>query len=520
MFRTQIAAHIAKNVDFFQPRMRLYLARQHLSFTSYVKAFARGQIWSDIFTVGAIVHMWNVSVTIISPMGKDVSRIHHNMDVPDVIIVANGDKFGNSRAATYFAATEHLSNTSKIVPSNKANQDRVEKLHGFTNGYKEGTKVLFVHESERLLKDHYFLSKRLQKLREKVASCEKDLDVIEKHMGLLGYDQECFERFRRHMDNIMENTPHSGQETIAKEQDQQMFRIPRINVKDIFGDVIMSELARKRKATEPCELPKSKKVSTELNEDHEPEPNHVIECENLTLDRREQGNKEIEIGGTDEMEEESDGREEMGKQIQREIQEDEIQEVEVSSKTPSSQEIVKEPTNTKEQEKGSRERIETHGEDAEIQEAEESNEVEETKETEEDNEQTKEGTKQTEEKEEEHTDEAEQRNATMLPSRYNRRATSPIPKDKRIDGRHYCEKCEKNYKERKDLYRHIREKCGKVEKQLKCNQCGKDFYDKESFLNHIDRHNNTPQHKCLHCSEVFYERKLRKIHMDRFHANK
>ena len=260
MFRKQIAAYIAKNVDFFQPRMRSHLARQHLSFTSYVKAFARGQIWCDMFTVGAIVRMWNISITIISPIGNDVWRIHHNMDVPDVVIAANGDAFGSNREATHFSSTEYLSNASKIVPSDKANQDPIEKLHGFTKGYQEGTRVLFVHESERLLKDHYYLSNRLRKLRENVGNCEKELDVIEKHMGLLGYDQECFDGFKRHMDNIMESTPHKVQQkAISKEKNTERFRIPRITVKDIFGEVIVSELARKRKATRPSELPKKEK---------------------------------------------------------------------------------------------------------------------------------------------------------------------------------------------------------------------------------------------------------------------
>ena len=80
-------------------------------------------IWSDIFTVGAIVRMWNISITIISPTGNDVWKIHHNMDVPDVVIAANGDAFGSNRAATHFSSTEYLSNASKIVPSDKANQD-------------------------------------------------------------------------------------------------------------------------------------------------------------------------------------------------------------------------------------------------------------------------------------------------------------------------------------------------------------------------------------------------------------
>ena len=141
MLRHQIAAHIAKNVDFYQPRMWMYLLRQRLSFATYIKAFARGYIWADIFTLGAIVRMWNVSISIILPTLKDVWRIHHNADVPDIVIIANGDQFSSERAITHFVPTQHLKNTSKVVASNTAAQDHIEQLHGDTNGRRHKSVV-------------------------------------------------------------------------------------------------------------------------------------------------------------------------------------------------------------------------------------------------------------------------------------------------------------------------------------------------------------------------------------------
>ena len=118
-----------------------------------------------------------------------------------------------------FCTNTTFANTSKVVASNTAAQDHIKQLHGKTDGYKEGTKVLFIQESERLLKDHYYLANRLQKLGAKVGDCEKELDEIEKHMDLLGYDQGCFERFKRHMDKIMENTTQNVQKAMPKAQD-------------------------------------------------------------------------------------------------------------------------------------------------------------------------------------------------------------------------------------------------------------------------------------------------------------
>ena len=59
------------------------------------------------------MRMWNVSISIISPTLRDVWRIHHNADVPDIVIIANGNQFGSERAITHFVPTQHLKNTSK-----------------------------------------------------------------------------------------------------------------------------------------------------------------------------------------------------------------------------------------------------------------------------------------------------------------------------------------------------------------------------------------------------------------------
>ena len=351
MLRRQIAVYIAKNIDFFEPRMRTYLQRHHLSFTTYVKAFAHGHIWSDVFTIGAIVRMWNMPISIISPTLKDVWRIHHNVDQPDIVIIANGSQFASERAITYFIPT-CLENKSKIVASNEAAQGNIEQLHGDTNGYKEGTKVLFIQESERLLKDHYFLANRLQKLRAKVGDCEKELDEIEKHMDLLGYDQGCFARFKRHMDKIMENAPQNVQKAMPKAQDGQMYRIPKINVKDIFGEVIISELTRKRKATEPHEMSRSKKVATDSSENYDAELTTASESEDVIFQREEQGNANVEKESTEETEDirdkavqEKKSRKEARKRVEKEVSETENQEADQSNEEQGSKETVEGPTN-------------------------------------------------------------------------------------------------------------------------------------------------------------------------------
>ena len=101
---------------------------------------------------------------------------------------------------------------------------------------------------------------------------------------------------------------------MPKKQDQQMFWIPRINVKDIFGEVNISELTGKRMATKLCELPKNKKISTELQNCHN--------AEVLEADANVSGTEEQEC--TEQIENVTRGkcREEMEKHLDNDRQEE------------------------------------------------------------------------------------------------------------------------------------------------------------------------------------------------------
>ena len=469
------------------------------------------------------------------------------------------------------------------------------------------------------MKDHYFLSNRLKKLRAKVGDCEKELDEIEKYMGLLGYDQGCFARFRRHMDKIMENAPDNAQKAMPKKQNQQIFRIPRINVKDIFGEVIISEFTGKRKATGPCELPKSKKISTESQNSHNTE---VLEADenNIVSGTEEQGCTEQiekpteearvkpreqrqEQAGTNRQEEEIEvqneqecteqienctgekGREETEEATEKDIQEEKMEEQSKQECTEQIENVtrgkgreeIEEHVDNDRQEEEMKEQDEqeyteqmekpTKGKDREEMEEEvvkdrqeqvykdgqrlESEEVvgEKIDKNEQSNkqpgrEQTRKILEQNKMIRKEIVEKKKGQSRTLhiqvfaevdcvnsnrhetqvgncgnnLTPRYDRRATGAVPQEQQNPKRYYCHQCPKSFSEEKTRTRHIRQRCGKVEKDLKCDQCPKEFYDRESLLDHIDRHNNTPQHKCPHCNAVFFARKSKKAHMDTAHA--
>ena len=54
--------------------------------------------------------------------------------------------------------------------------------------------------------------------------------------------------------------------------------------------------------------------------------------------------------------------------------------------------------------------------------------------------------------------------------------------------RHKCHKCEKSYKQKCTLFRHLRYECG-IERKFECDICNKKFSQKSTLKYHI---------KCVH----------------------
>lgn len=59
--------------------------------------------------------------------------------------------------------------------------------------------------------------------------------------------------------------------------------------------------------------------------------------------------------------------------------------------------------------------------------------------------------------------------------------TAPTP----TDGRFFCPKCPRSYRNKNHLYRHIRYECDR-KKQYRCGICLKDFYRRDNLKTHIN----------------------------------
>ena len=111
----------------------------------YCRNIFKGNIWGDDVMLGAIGHMWNISITIVMPCSNPLHLFHDNYKDPDLVIVVNGGLVESSYPATHFYATK-----SRLV-NQKVPGSKVVKLTPKTyDSYEFGLKVSHNRMEDRL----------------------------------------------------------------------------------------------------------------------------------------------------------------------------------------------------------------------------------------------------------------------------------------------------------------------------------------------------------------------------------
>ena len=81
------------------------LLRSSKSYKSYCYNIFNKNIWGDDLIVAVFGNMWNVAISIITPIHRKLIPLFHNKEVPDIIIVANGGCYTSKKGCMHFTAT-------------------------------------------------------------------------------------------------------------------------------------------------------------------------------------------------------------------------------------------------------------------------------------------------------------------------------------------------------------------------------------------------------------------------------
>ena len=137
-FRRQIAYFMIKNCTLFAPYLEYLLKESGLNYKSYIRAIYDGRWFGDHVMLGAIGLMYNIGITVVSPMYRDVWPIFHNKPIPHVVLIFNGQDFHSALPVTHVSGTEGASPEWTPFGSNIGEVD-MYIYAGYANGKRKGT---------------------------------------------------------------------------------------------------------------------------------------------------------------------------------------------------------------------------------------------------------------------------------------------------------------------------------------------------------------------------------------------
>ena len=84
------------------------LLRSGESYESYCYNVFNKNVWGYDFIAAVFGDMWNVAISIVTPISRKPMALFHNKDNPDVVIVANGGCYTMQKGCTHFTVTRSI----------------------------------------------------------------------------------------------------------------------------------------------------------------------------------------------------------------------------------------------------------------------------------------------------------------------------------------------------------------------------------------------------------------------------
>ena len=135
--RRQTTLHMLKYADIFYEYVAHDLIDFDESYKSYVTNIFNGKIWGDDFMASAIVHMFSIPISIVSPEIPTVDLFHNVM--PQIVIIANGGSSVSRKPTTHFSQTHSITRGFQLPGAG------VQKDPQIWDGFEEGRKKSFGH---------------------------------------------------------------------------------------------------------------------------------------------------------------------------------------------------------------------------------------------------------------------------------------------------------------------------------------------------------------------------------------
>ena len=113
----QATMFMLKNLYKYYKPLDIELLRTGESYKSYCFNVYNSNIWGNDLIAAVIGNMWNIAISIVTPVHKKPIALFHNKDIPYVVLVVNGSNYMSQNGSTHFSATQCYDTGHKIVGS-------------------------------------------------------------------------------------------------------------------------------------------------------------------------------------------------------------------------------------------------------------------------------------------------------------------------------------------------------------------------------------------------------------------
>ena len=147
----QVALHMLKNANRFYPYVKYDLQASGESYESYCVNVYHGKVWGDDFLLSVIGHMFNIAITVISPVIDACMDLFHNKKVPNVVVIANGgDYLISKKPCTHFSGSHVKRGIKFDMPGSQMVNPKLDPVlfTGFDKGKSDSLQNFLAEEKD------------------------------------------------------------------------------------------------------------------------------------------------------------------------------------------------------------------------------------------------------------------------------------------------------------------------------------------------------------------------------------
>ena len=254
----QAGFHMLRHPNKFYKSIEQELTESGESYESYCYNVYHSKVWGDDLVAAAFSDMWNVAISIVSPMYKYPVDLWHNKDNPEVVLIANGGSYMAHRHKT-----THFSSSRPIDPAfQKPGRDLVNKTVGIEPHlvFKKLQPVILDNDEQarKMALDEY-LNVEKEKSLELLCGITKEIARLDRHIASLIHESDMKKEQRSKISYKLECLGISAEKIAIATQQKDL---PYMITDEVHKEEVMA--SRKRKLEEEEREMKRKKARKEM----------------------------------------------------------------------------------------------------------------------------------------------------------------------------------------------------------------------------------------------------------------